>query len=101
MMRRLIHCCLNEVSNLDEKIKQLYEMRIASKKSSAIQKKLTEEITDFLIGQGLSEYMTAEGLTAKIVETMTESVDKKLLKEYPEIWAEVKSEKFGQRLLIV
>ena len=76
-------------------------MRIASKKSSAIQKKLTEEITDFLIGQGLSEYMTAEGLTAKIVETMTESVDKKLLKEYPEIWAEVKNEKFGQKLLIV
>ena len=45
--------------------------------------------------------MTAEGLTAKIVETMTESVDKKLLKEYPEIWAEVKNEKFGQKLLIV
>lgn len=75
-------------------------MRIESKHNGALQKKLTEEITDYLISEGLFEYVTADGLTAKIIESRTEVIDRQALKEYAEIYAEVTKEKYGQRLLI-
>lgn len=94
--------CRIEVDILDEKIKKLYQIRQEIRCKESIQNKLRREIIESLIRNSINEYITADGLKAKLTEVISETVDKKFLKEnYPEIFEEVKNERCIQYLMIL
>ena len=87
---------------MDEKIKKLYQIRQEIRYKESIQNELRKQIIEGLIRNSINEYITDDGLKAKLTEVISETVDKNFLKEnYPEIFEEVKNERCIQYLKIL